>query len=257
MSTVRLFTWGYWGWGTSARQLVEAVDAAEAARGFAPPVFVDVRWRRQGRAADFVGNRFAELVGEDRYRWFQGLGNKAIGEGGMEIARPSDVDPLLDLATAAATERRRAIFFCACEFPLTNAGGRCHRTLVAELLLSAAKRRQMKCGTAEWPGGGPERLVVEVSQPDFAKLRRGGRGVPLREPFDLGVMAAVPWYSVAIVLERGTGDAVAARVRAARYNTRTGEWYLPVVGEVRPADDVSAMLQESEWMHADDGYGVR
>jgi hypothetical protein len=38
-----LFSWGYWGWGNAARQLVEAVDAVEQARGFQPPLFVDVR----------------------------------------------------------------------------------------------------------------------------------------------------------------------------------------------------------------------
>lgn len=257
MSTLRLFSWGYWGWGTTAGRLIEAADAVESARGFAPPVFVDIRWKRQGRAADFVGNRFAELLGYDRYRWFQGLGNKAIGEGGMEIARPGDVELLLDLATAAAAERRRVIFFCACEFPLTNAGGRCHRTLVAELLLAAAKKRRVKAETTEWPGGKPERDAVEVSPAEFAKLRRGGRSVPLREPFDLGAMAALPWYSVVVVLERGTGDAAAVRVSAARFNTRTGEWYLPVIGDVRAADDVGAMLRESERMQGDDGYGVK
>jgi hypothetical protein len=257
MSALQLFTWGYWGWGTSARQLVAAVDAVESARGFEPPVFVDVRWKRQGRAADFVGSRFESLLGGDRYRWLQGLGNKAIDDGGMEIARPQDAGLLLDLAIAAAEDRRRLIFFCACEFPLNNAGGRCHRSMVAEVLLAAAKRRGVKAETAEWPEGKPERQVVEVSPADFAKLRRGGRSVPLRESFNLGEMAAVPWYSVAIVLERGTGEAVAVRVCAARFNTRAGEWYLPVIGEVRPADDVFAMLRESKWMHADDGYGVR
>jgi hypothetical protein len=39
---ITLFSWGYWGWGNVTRQFVEAVDAAEASRGFAPPLFVDV-----------------------------------------------------------------------------------------------------------------------------------------------------------------------------------------------------------------------
>jgi hypothetical protein len=45
-----LFSWGFWGWGTSTPQLVEATDALEAARGFNPPVFVDTRLLRSGRA---------------------------------------------------------------------------------------------------------------------------------------------------------------------------------------------------------------
>ena len=35
-----MFTWGYWGWGSATRQLLEAVDAAEIDRGFKPPFFV-------------------------------------------------------------------------------------------------------------------------------------------------------------------------------------------------------------------------
>jgi hypothetical protein len=36
-----LFTWGYYGWGNVTAQLVEAVEAVEASRGFEPPSFVD------------------------------------------------------------------------------------------------------------------------------------------------------------------------------------------------------------------------
>lgn len=258
MKPLTLFSWGYWGWGTCTPQLVSAVDAAEEARGFDPPVFVDTRLRRTGRATGFVGDHFRDQLGPERYHWLPGLGNAGIADGGpMRLQNPADIDQLLDLAAEAAGNNRRVLFFCACEFPLSNEGGRCHRTLVAEVLLAAAKRRRVAVRVAEWPGGEPLRDAVEVSPTEFAMLRRGGRSVPLREPFDLGAMAALPWYSVVIVLARGTGDAVAVRVSAARFNTRTGDWYLPVIGEVRPADDVFAMLRESEWMHADDGYRVQ
>ena len=88
--TITLFSWGYWGWGNATERLVEAIDAAERARGFQPPGFVDVRLRRQGRAKGFVGNAFRDLVGEARYRWMQDLGNAHIAssESVIEIKRP-------------------------------------------------------------------------------------------------------------------------------------------------------------------------
>jgi hypothetical protein len=67
MTTITLFSWGYWGWGNATRQFVEAVDAAEAAREFAPPLFVDVRISRSVRAAGFRDHAFEQLVGKDRY----------------------------------------------------------------------------------------------------------------------------------------------------------------------------------------------
>ena len=33
---ITIFSWGYWGWGSTTRQLVQAVDATEAARGYGP-----------------------------------------------------------------------------------------------------------------------------------------------------------------------------------------------------------------------------
>ena len=57
--TVTLFSWGYWGWGNATERLVEAIDAAERARGFCPSIFVDTRLRRQGRARVLSATRFA------------------------------------------------------------------------------------------------------------------------------------------------------------------------------------------------------
>jgi len=54
---------GLLGLGQCNRQLVEATNAAEHARGFKPPIFVDIRLRRQGRAQGFVSNAFCNLVG--------------------------------------------------------------------------------------------------------------------------------------------------------------------------------------------------
>jgi hypothetical protein len=53
--TTTIFTWGYYGWGNATPQLVESVDAVETSRGFEPPIFVDIRIRRNVRAKGFVG----------------------------------------------------------------------------------------------------------------------------------------------------------------------------------------------------------
>jgi hypothetical protein len=52
------FSWGYWGWGNSVPQFLQAAAAHEAARGFMPPAFADVRLRRSGRAPGFNGRAF-------------------------------------------------------------------------------------------------------------------------------------------------------------------------------------------------------
>lgn len=75
MSEVSLFTWGYWGWGNATAQLVEAVDAVEASRGFKPPMFVDIRLFRKVRAVGFRDRAFEGLLGPSRYVWLDKLGN--------------------------------------------------------------------------------------------------------------------------------------------------------------------------------------
>lgn len=82
MEPSTLFTWGYWGWGSATEQLIKAVDAVEVARGFKPPMFVDVRLSRKVRAPGFDGNAFENAVGTSRYRWLDSLGNVAIRDGG-------------------------------------------------------------------------------------------------------------------------------------------------------------------------------
>jgi len=51
---------------------------SKPARGFQPPIFVDIRIRRSVRAAGFTGSAFERLVGQDRHRWMKSLGNKFI-----------------------------------------------------------------------------------------------------------------------------------------------------------------------------------
>ena len=100
-------------------------------RGFAPPVFVDIRISRKVRAAGFRENAFGKLLGPDRYVWLSDLGNDAILEGGkMRIHDPAAAGSLLDLAVETNRRKARVIFFCSC------AGlARCHRKAVADLLL--------------------------------------------------------------------------------------------------------------------------
>ena len=109
-----IFTWGYYGWGNATPQLLEAVDAVESSRGFEPPIFVDIRIRRNVRAKGFVGNAFEKLMGPNRHRWMKSLGNKFIQTRTgpfVQIAEPSAADELLDLAIESAGHNQRVLFF--------------------------------------------------------------------------------------------------------------------------------------------------
>ncbi len=255
MSTLQLFTWGYWGWGTAAERLIESVDAVESARGYAPPVFVDIRLKRAGRAPAFVGDRFAKLLGADRYRWFEGLGNSAIAEGGtMRIDRPQDARLLLNLAESVSNSRRRVIFFCACHLP-KRYPNECHRCEVARLTLAEAKGRKVRAETVEWPGGEPERREIELSGEAFTKVRRGAKSIPLGDSPDLSVWAALPWYSVVTVREKRGTRAVVVRSGPAVY--LRGGWYLPVFGAAVEADQADSLLRKSSSWFTEHGFAVR
>ena len=135
MNSITLFSFGYWGWGSATKELVEVVDAVEASRGFAPPIFVDIRISRSVRAKGFDGHAFEKVVSPARYRWFEGLGNLGIQDkGGMRIKDPDAANDLLDLAIESTRNNRRILFYCACELP-----GKCHRSEVTRLVLEAAK----------------------------------------------------------------------------------------------------------------------
>jgi hypothetical protein len=41
-----IFTFGYWGWGSATRELIRAIDSAERKKRFGPPVFYDIRLKR-------------------------------------------------------------------------------------------------------------------------------------------------------------------------------------------------------------------
>jgi hypothetical protein len=255
MATLTMFTWGYWGWGTSTAQLIEAVDAVETSRGFEPPLFVDIRISRSVRAPGFNGKAFEKAVGESRYRWMDSLGNVGVKDGGpMRIKDPASAGTLLEIAEESADARRRVLFFCSCEFPGHEADG-CHRTAVARLLLEAAVRRNLALHVVEWPGGEPriDNFQVCVSASGFDKLCRGAASIPLEEPVHLAEMAAVPWLSMVAVREKGNNEELPLRFLTgpARYGKK--EWHLPIYGHI--GDDMPAEQIPRYVLEQRDKYG--
>jgi hypothetical protein len=154
-----LFTWRYWGWGNATRELIRVVDATERRRGFKPPIFFDIRYSRSVRAVGFRGDAFGRLLPKGRYRWFRRLGNQHIAthERGAKIADPFSAKILFEEALTYYRDRRRTIFFCACQFPRF-----CHRHIVAKLVLVEAQRLGRQVEVVEWPGGAPIRKTVRV-----------------------------------------------------------------------------------------------
>ena len=231
---VTIFKWGYDGWGNATDLLVRTVDAVERAREHAPPFFVDIRFRRSVRAKGFSGNAFEQLLGPERHRWMKGLGNEAIGEdrGEIRIHRPEAAEELLDLAIEVAGENRRVIFFCSCGSPAGAAF--CHRSDVAELLLSAAKRRKQALEVDEWPGGTPaanEVHRVRIDSSVLRKVRSGARRVALADEQASTALAGLPWGGI-VVLDAGDDEQVIAGGPLQYYAKR---WVLPVfVEDVRP-----------------------
>jgi hypothetical protein len=224
---VTLFTFGYYGWGNATPQLVEAVDAVETSRGFEPPIFVDIRIRRNVRAKGFVGNAFEKLLGPSRHRWMKSLGNKFIQTRtgpNIQIAEPSAGNNLLDLALASAGHKQRLLFFCSCQWPRYDGEIACHRSTVAELVLNAAQRRGEPVEVVEWPGGKPGYVNLDVTPQVVAAVKRGRMTVPLDKQPDLAVVAGLPWGSIATVCSDGKK---LHRVVGPAF-WQTDKWSLPV-----------------------------
>lgn len=249
MPTVKLFTWGYYGWGNHTPQLVKAVDAVETSRGFEPPMFVDIRIRRSVRAVGFTGPAFERQLaklGENRHRWMKSLGNKFIETRTgpkIQIAEPKAADDLLDLAIESAQHKQRLLFFCSCQWPRCEGKIACHRTTVAGFVLKAAKRRGKEVQIVEWPGGNPKRIELEVSAKDFDAIRKGRMTVPLGKRFDLAELAGLPWGSIATLhsdgekLHRVVGRAIAEK----------SGWVLPVMYLFHdPATGLNEYKQEAK-----------
>jgi hypothetical protein len=150
-----IFSWGYWGWGKATEQLVRGIDAVELDRGYAPPIFVDIRIRRTGRAAGFVGEAFRDTVGDTRYRHMKGLGNENVldHKPGTKIRNPAAAAELLRLALEEARNNRRVLFYCACDYPWHDGVRFCHRDEVTDLLRTEARSSGRAIEIVEWPGG--------------------------------------------------------------------------------------------------------
>ena len=224
---ITLFSWGYWGWGNSTKQLVKAVDAVEESRGFAPPVFVDIRIRRSVRAEGFRERNFETLLGEDRHRWIRGLGNQSIitHANRMKIADPKSAEELLELALDAADQQRRIIFFCGCPFPKKGGKPACHRTAVARLVLTVAKKRRISIEIVEWPGGKPTHLDLDVSPECYRSIANGRWNIPLGKRPVLSHVAGLPWGSTASIR---SGNSSLYRLAGPATFTRN-QWSLPVL----------------------------
>ncbi len=196
--------WGYWGWGGSTKELVLAFDAAERERGHEPPVFVDVRIRREVRAMGFRGDAFEKRLGETRYRWMPGLGNKGIlDHGETRLGDATRASELLDVVMKAHAERRRVIFFCACQSPPANDERSCHRLLVGDVLLKEARKRRVDLSVVEWPGGAPCALFETFSPAAVRAALGGGRSVPVPTGMSPSIAVALPWGSYALVDHKG------------------------------------------------------
>ena len=157
-------------------------DDVERTRGRRPPVFADVRRSRSVRATGFRGATFATVTAKGRYHWFPGLGNERIvtRSGAVRLSRPADVETLLELIIAEHERGRRVVIFCSCASPWDAAY--CHRQLVGEKLLAAARARRLDLWLEEWPGGTLAKgscLSMRVVPGTFAALYAGGRWVTL------------------------------------------------------------------------------
>lgn len=195
---ITLFSFGYWGWGSSTSELIKAVDTIEGSRGYRPPLFVDIRIRRSVRAAGFDGNAFGDLLGNKRYRWMKELGNLGIlDKAEMRIADPKAANDLLELAEEAARDKRRVIFFCACPRPRQEGRVSCHRSVVATLVLKAARRRRINVEVVEWPGGEPAHLTFALAPAMFRSVVNGRMMIPLPAGAKLGILGGPPWGSIA------------------------------------------------------------
>lgn len=239
------FSWGYEGWGRSVPQLLRLTEQLEYNRGFAPPFFVDIRLRRMVRAPGFVGRRFEQMVGPDRHRHMEGLGNQAIADGGrMRLADPAAVPKLFDLIERRAAHRQRVIFFCSCGSPEhLSPAAPCHRTLVIRELRALARRRHRRLLIDEWPGGTSQLIHLAVTSAQLRKARSSkatdGEPAPLmtlgnRTDFlalaDLGHLSLALLHSANDVAIAATGPPV----------RRKRGWCLPIYATFEPTQLVAA-----------------
>lgn len=243
---ITMFSWGYYGWGSATEQLLQAVDVVEESRGFEPPIFVDIRLKRQVRAAGFRDNAFEKLLGPSRHRWMKSLGNLAIATRTgppIQIADPKAAEELLDLAVEANKDGRRVIFFCGCAVPREGGKPFCHRDRVTTLLLAAARKRKQPLQVVEWPGEPLHVSDLEVSDKVIGDLEAGKSTIPLGNNPDLARFASLPHG--AIVRVRSRSDKLLVITAPAVY--KKGQWSLTPFGVFDDDQLASAKKKANSW----------
>jgi hypothetical protein len=149
-----------------------------------------------------------------------------------------------------AEERRRVLFFCACERPIDGRGGECHRREVARLARAAADTRALPIRIAEWPGGEPAEIDLEVPPGALNAVARGRTSLPLPEPAPLGLMGGLAWGSV---VRLSAGDAeLTASGGPARF--QSGAWCLPVLRVWGRGDETRVALEWAATFRRRHGY---
>jgi hypothetical protein len=236
-----IFTFGYWGWGNSTRELIKVIDATERKRGFKPPVFFDIRLSRSVRAVGFRGDSFGRRLPRWRYRWLPQLGNENIKTRNprIKIKDPFSSRILLAEAREYARDNRRIIFYCACEFPCN-----CHRRVVANLLLKDSKREGHKITITEWPGGTPVRARVRVTSAIYREVCKGRVSVRLANNSLQRDLLALPWGSR---VELVSGKEILAIITGpAKFQNG---WVLPIWFQDKPNKPTARLNRDSEkWL---------
>jgi hypothetical protein len=223
---LKVFSFGYWGWSKRVNYLVEMVDGFEAEAGFHPPIWVDIRHRREVSAPGFRGDALKNIVGGDRYVWMQELGNGAMETDQattVKIDNPKSVSKLLQLAQDKAYEGRRLLFFCACHFPY-YAPIDCHRATVAELLVRESQNDQIPVEVVEWPGGKPAYIQAEINKPLFRAIANGRNLVPL-ESLKTPVPRVLPYCSIMELFTNAGDPSLLVLTGPAQY---AKDWSFPV-----------------------------
>jgi len=234
-----VFSFGYKGYGSGAVRFVKAVDDVERARGFEPPLWVDVRTSRKVRALGFKERAFERLVGLGRYRWLRDLGNEKVLDhgGGVKIRNPEAVAELLE--AVLATRRRRVIFFCSCSGSLAE----CHRHTVGQLLLQHAAGQGVGIRLVEWPGGDPKTLTIELSS--GSELQR--ETIDIHGADRETEAAAVAWGSHGILQAKGAAPRHVLLGPAVFGEKQT---YLQIVGPLGPEELKDPMASAHQWRMA-------
>jgi hypothetical protein len=243
-----LFTFGYSGWGNATQELIKAIDAAERRRGFRPPVFFDIRCNRNVRARGFRGDAFERLLPRGRHQWLPRLGNIhiATGERGIKIADPFAAKFLLEAARKYAQDRRRVVFFCGCKFPR-----RCHRRVVAKLVLREAERTGQQASISEWPGGRPVRIQIHKNRVIDGGIRDGLKNVRLASPSLPRDLVGLPWGSI-VYIESGE-EYIPIVSGPARFQKG---WTLPVLERPKPNISAAKLRNASEKFLKSKGLGT-